>query len=771
MFNITQHYGVSNFATNKETHITTIPSTGLAGYRYPSQFDDIWAIGKTKHIPSHTPHVVTLFDLFHFHKVTAGQYLTDSQSLTVITQLLDTYPNLGKGRILCWGNQLKQYDCAMYGAITNLELFGDRIVNITPPKTDGLAFTAIKSAGLKLSQAYKPFIDFINTTTDFKYSHNVVNFLKGMIEIHWAGSELYGYPTFDRKIASKVGAGSHFRIARQPTEKGMFYTLLALYLSDYKQWFDSGSYVKIEDCDVYIDHHTVFESSDLIKYFNENLKYPNQLPFGIHPSEYYADRIKEIADVQYHKYHTVVYPKDFNGYINLEGSSHRQLLNGVDLVQEGRRMRHCVGGDNYLDHLIDGDMIFFHLEVPDLKHGATLSMVPHQRKEPGAFWLNGSGWELDQYYGFDDESLRNHSEAQRVLDEFRNTYFEVIPYPEIISLPRNMGKAVNVNFINKPAGVEFNGEIILDSFSQLADSDFSPRESPYRNTPGNPSSLSIAMSEHSAPTPILDMISRWMSDQPKNDFSLDHIAGKDIINGGIPIGGFGVVGITGYPTGKSNFYQHARHAAMMEVREREMKLIVEAEPFKMSVDSIDVDGVTHHYIKKDILGVKGTFTPDTLRLPLLSYEFGEVEIGNSTAGWLEIRRSVKLYGERDSIKFMSKSDLDDNIRLRFGDVPIFISQGQATELIRPDGNPISVDLRKKTEELKHAHLDVTIKADSIACKFENIVRVKVGDVLHIDMNIPIRLLLEPVYSTIRTQLAHCITLVNKENSVERKHSS
>ena len=416
MFNITQHYGVSNFATNKETHITTIPSTGLAGYRYPSQFDDIWAIGKTKHIPSHTPHVVTLFDLFHFHKVTAGQYLTDSQSLTVITQLLDTHPNLGKSRILCWGNQLKRYDCAMYGAITNLELFGDRIVNITPPKTDGLAFTAIKSAGLKLSQAYKPFIDFINTTTDFKYSHNVVNFLKGMIEIHWAGSELYGYPTFDRKIASKVGAGSHFRIARQPTEKGMFYTLLALYLSDYKQWFDSGSYVKIEDCDVYIDHHTVFESSDLIKYFNENLKYPNQLPFGIHPSEYYADRIKEIADVQYHKYHTVVYPKDFNGYINLEGSSHRQLLNGVDLVSEGRTMKHGVGGENYLDKISDGTSLFFHLNIPNSPTGGTLSMTPAKKLTTGTLMLNDTVVKMELTYRDDENILTRHSAVRKVKD-------------------------------------------------------------------------------------------------------------------------------------------------------------------------------------------------------------------------------------------------------------------------------------------------------------------------------------------------------------------
>ena len=331
-----------------------------------------------------------------------------------------------------------------------------------------------------------------------------------------------------------------------------------------------------------------------------------------------------------------------------------------------------------------------------------------------------------------------------------------------------MGKAVNVNFINKPAGVEFNGEIILDSFSQLADSDFSPRESPYRNTPGNPSSLSIAMSEHSAPTPILDMISRWMSDQPKNDFSLDHIAGTDIINGGIPIGGFGVVGITGYPTGKSNFYQHARHAAMMEVREREMKLIVEAEPFKMSVDSIDVDGVTHHYIKKDILGVKGTFTPDTLRLPVLSYEFSEVEIGISTAGWLEIRRSVKHYGERDGFTFASKTAMLGNIKLWINDAPIQLSHMFTSELIRSKGEPITVGIGHDIEELKHVHFKVTIIVEAECAKFVDVVRVKPGDQLCVNLDTPFRLMLDPIYSTIRKQLAHCVALVGKGNIVEHQ---
>jgi hypothetical protein len=528
-------YTAQSFMVDADKTINSIAGmSGIGNYRYPKPIAKTCSVGKYKIYKFVERDCYTLYDLYYFHYITRGKFLEDIKAYPHIVKILDDKPNFGKSKIINWDGC--HQSVSWYLTVKNLSLFGERIEYLQKPVSKSAGFRELRNAGIKLSTVYKPFIEFLNNLNNFKYVGNEVNFLRDKLKPWWNGDTLYLFLEVSEDIVDKLNIERwlEFRKFKYDTVRDLFRPLFAIYLSTYNQWFESGTYVNIEGTDVYVDHHTIFETLDLYEFHLDHPTYPNEIPFGIHPKDYFKDYITTLATAQFNKYKHVKYPNDFKGVLNLEGSPHRQLLTGVDLVQEGRRMHHCVGGENYLDHLVDGDMIFFHLEVPDLKHGATLSMVPHQRKEPGAFWLNGSGWELDQYYGFDDESLRNHSEAQRVLDEFRNTYFEVIPYPEIISLPRNMGKAVNVNFINKPAGVEFNGEIILDSFSQLADSDFSPRESPYRNTPGNPSSLSIAMSEHSAPTPILDMISRWMSDQPKNDFSLDHIAGTDIINGAIP---------------------------------------------------------------------------------------------------------------------------------------------------------------------------------------------------------------------------------------------
>ena len=466
-----------------------------------------------------------------------------------------------------------------------------------------------------------------------------------------------------------------------------------------------------------------------------------------------------MATAQFNKYRHVKYPKDFKGVLNLEGSPHRQLLTGVDLVQEGRRMHHCVGGENYLDHLVDGDMIFFHLEVAGLKHGATLSMTPHQREKPGTFWFNGSGWELDQYYGFDDESLRNHSEAQRVLDEFRNTYFEKIPFPEVISLPRSMGKSVEVEFNELPRGLEAANGFVIDSFSQAVEQGFTRQPPTYQKTIGQQDPLSFSISEQTTSSPVMDMINRWMGERPKKDYGLDNIVG------GIPAGM-----MSGHLSGKSSFYQEANRAAMIKARETEMKMKIETVPIFVTVESTEVDGVTRHHVKKGLTGVKSAFHPNVNQMPLLTYEFSDHERGRDipTAAWLEIRRSAKHYGERDGFTFASKTAMFGNIKLRINDAPIQLSHMFTSELIRSKGEPITVGIGHDIEELKHVHFKVTIIVEAECAKFVDVVRVKPGDQLCVNLDTPFRLMLDPIYSTIRKQLAHCVALVGKGNIVEHQ---
>lgn len=739
------------------TSIAGMP--GIENYRYPKPIAKTCNVGKYKIYKFVERDCYTLYDLYYFHYITKGKFLEDSKAYPYIVKILDDKPNFGKSKIINWDGC--HQSVSWYLTVKNLSLFGERIEYLQKPGSKTAGFRELRNAGIKLSTVYKPFIEFLNNLNNFKYVGKEVNFLRDKLKPWWNGDTLYLFLEVSADIVDKLNIERwmEFRKVSYDTIRDLFRPLFAIYLSAYTQWFESGTYVNIEGTDVYVDHHTVFETLDVYEFHLKHPTYPNEIPFGIHPKDYFKDYITALATAQFNKYRHVKYPKDFKGVLNLEGSPHRQLLTGVDLVQEGRRMHHCVGGENYLDHLVDGDMIFFHLEVAGLKHGATLSMTPHQREKPGTYWFNGSGWELDQYYGFDDESLRNHSEAQRVLDEFRNTYFEKIPFPEVISLPRSMGKSVEVEFNELPRGLESANEFVIDSFSQVMEERFTRQPPTYQNTIGQQSPLSFSISEQTKSSPVMDMISRWMDERPKKDYGLDQIVG------GIPTGM-----MSGLHSGKSSFYQEANRAAIIKARETEMKMKIETAPIFVTVESTEVDGVTHHHVKKDLMGVKSAFHPNVNQMPLLSYEFSDLEMGrgNPTTTWLEIRRSARHYGERDGFTFASKTAMLGNIKLRINDAPIQLSHMFTSELIRSKGEPITIDIGQDIKELKHVYFKVTIIAEAEFAKFVDVVRVKPGDQLCVNLDTPFRLMFDPIYSTIRKQLAHCVALVGKGNIVEHQ---
>ena len=68
----------------------------------------------------------------------------------------------------------------------------------------------------------------------------------------------------------------------------------------------------------------------------------------------------------------------------------------------------------------------------------------------------------------------------------------------------------------------------------------------------------------------------------------------------------------------------------------------------------------------------------------------------------------------------------------------------------------------------HVHFMVTIIAEAEYAKFVDVVRVKPGDQLCVNLDTPFRLMLDPIYSTIRNQLAQCVALVGKGNIVEHQ---
>ena len=296
-----------------------------------------------------------------------------------------------------------------------LDLFQDRIRFIPPQRylddpIDPAVF--LKACGVSQKDLFKNIIDFINTTVDFKYQHNVINFLKTYIRVTVTPRGI----VFKSKTRDVVNFGPH---TKDPYQIARF--LYTVYFSQYTQWTNDSSWVDVNGDRIYVDHHSVYEVGKFDEYLASNEHYRNQLPFGIHPSKYFKERIEKLAAETHSEAMAISYPDDFKGYVDLSNSPHRQLLCGLDLVNEGVYMKHCVGGQNYQEQMADGETIFFHLHVPGDKYGATLSMCsagPYR----GAYRLNGEWWSIDQYYGFDDRYARE-GESGEVLQEFLKTHF------------------------------------------------------------------------------------------------------------------------------------------------------------------------------------------------------------------------------------------------------------------------------------------------------------------------------------------------------------
>ena len=233
-----------------------------------------------------------------------------------------------------------------------LDLFQDRIRFIPAQlyANDPIdPLVLLKACGVSHKDLFKNIIDFINTTVDFKYQRNIVNFLKTYISVSVAERGI----VFKSKIR---GVGNFGPLTTDPYKIARF--LYAVYFSQYTQWTDDSSWVDVNGDRIYVDHHSVYEVGKFDEYLLSNVHYRNRLPFGIHPSKYFKERIEKLAAKTHSEARNVTYPEGFKGYVDLSYSPHRQLLTGLDLVNEGVYMKHCVGGDNYQESMADGYVIF-----------------------------------------------------------------------------------------------------------------------------------------------------------------------------------------------------------------------------------------------------------------------------------------------------------------------------------------------------------------------------------------------------------------------------
>lgn len=197
--------------------------------------------------------------------------------------------------------------------------------------------------------------------------------------------------------------------------------LCHLYYKTYKSWFDEAkTYIADNGARIHLAHHSVF--ADMMRN-----KTPSNLT--IHPSVFLSGFVKDMVNRISLDKDNKSYPPEFKSYIPSDVENVRQLVTTVELKGEGAYMCHCVGGDDYLWKLKSGTMLFFHLDVPGERKGATLSLKRYNFKIfSDAFRIKGveehEWWVVDQYYGYRDESMRTNTNAAVAREVFLNKYFD-----------------------------------------------------------------------------------------------------------------------------------------------------------------------------------------------------------------------------------------------------------------------------------------------------------------------------------------------------------
>lgn len=202
-----------------------------------------------------------------------------------------------------------------------------------------------------------------------------------------------------------------------------------LYYKLYTSWFDDSTFTIVDGARIHVAHHSVWEVMSDIK------------DLTIHPSIQLGPLIEKMAIRISKDKNNLTPPADFKSYIVNDENAH-QIVSSIELKSEGAYMHHCVGGDSYQHRLHQGSQIYFHLNLPNAPHGATLSMCRFDFSNFGkAFRIKGVSvtdwWVVDQYYGFCDKNMKHDTEAMVVLDNFIEQHFDELTIAQFGGITRN----------------------------------------------------------------------------------------------------------------------------------------------------------------------------------------------------------------------------------------------------------------------------------------------------------------------------------------------
>ena len=209
------------------------------------------------------------------------------------------------------------------------------------------------------------------------------------------------------------------------------------WLHKFKKWNQGDTIVEHNGITVIVNHHVVLDKymrhltnvlckGDIDLFFSD-------LPESIdaHPKDFFNAFIRKEGKKQYERKLELTEKPPFDklpvALTNLPNDKWKHINTALDLSSEGDKMRHCIGGDNYLVKATDGDLIFHYDD--ESKDGLTIHIERMSRSGMTENNTDDNMLQFDNdgdYYSISQiRGKRNRRATPDALDDINNALLDL----------------------------------------------------------------------------------------------------------------------------------------------------------------------------------------------------------------------------------------------------------------------------------------------------------------------------------------------------------
>lgn len=211
---------------------------------------------------------------------------------------------------------------------------------------------------------------------------------------------------------------------------------MLLYLNKYKQWCQGSTDVRQNGFVIRVHHHTVIakyiEMLTKLIHLGDKVKIEEILPPSLqtHPRDVMSSYLQEEITLRAARLNQLVknihFPELHTSLLTLNPSRWQHLDNPIKLINEGDRMRHCIGGDGYIRNGSE-DAVYFHYDDGS-KHGLTIHLehveCSNARNDSGeihgVYCDDGS-----KYFGFAITEVRGYKNSTPTINAWESIHADL----------------------------------------------------------------------------------------------------------------------------------------------------------------------------------------------------------------------------------------------------------------------------------------------------------------------------------------------------------